>query len=171
MIFFALAVVLAGISANDPLITACGVFILLAGVGLFVYRQIRHDSESEDSGIKAGIVEFKAPAALVAVVVGALLVLIGRGALTVGQVEADNGEASPPVAAPDDPPVTQTTTTTLPPTTLPPTTVPPSTVPPPTTEPEPPLTELPNTGGGDIFFFGLAILAGGRWVRDSALVG
>jgi len=167
MILFASAVVFAGIAANDPLITAMGVFILVIGIALFAFRQLQKDFADDESGITAGVVSFRAPAALVAVVVGALLLLIGRGALTVGNLAnaTDEQVASPPpsVAVPTTESVTTTTEAPATTTTQPPTS---TTRPPQPVDPATP-GELPMTGAEDLLPLGVAFVAGGRWLTLS----
>lgn len=168
MTLFGFAVIFAGLSANDPLITAAGIVIALAGLVVFVFRQITHEEDKGEAGVTAGIVSIKAPASIVMIVVGVFIILVGRGALT---LDVDDVTGSDDAAAPVPPPTTlpPTTTTTTAPTTT--TTVPPTTPPPTTTPPgevEPPMTELPYTGGGvEMLGLGLTILAGGRWVLQS----
>lgn len=154
MTLFGFAVVLAGLRANDPLIWGCGLVLSLVGVVLFTHRQITQTNDESDASIDAKVVKFQAPASLVAIVVGLLLVLIGRGALTVG-VSEDQWFGLPYTTTTAPPVVAPTMQTTAPPTTSPP---------PPYFPDAPPVDSLPHTGGETFVPLGIALVAGGRWI-------
>lgn len=163
MTLFGFAVIFAGLSADDPLITAAGIVIALAGLAVFMFRQITHEEDKGEAGVTAGIVSIKAPASIVMIVVGVFIILVGRGALT---LDVDDIAGSDDAAAPAPPVVTTSTTVAATTTVVAITTTtmaPPVTDPDP--EPSPPITELPMTGGGvEMLGLGLVTLAGGRWV-------
>jgi len=160
VIVFGFAVVIAGLSADDPLITGCGLVLFLIGLGLFVWRQLRRGTDVSDAQASAGVVKLQAPASLIAVIVGLLLVLIGRGALSWGDNDEPDiaaleatitSETRPePVAAPTTTTTRATTTTT--------------TQPSPAAPETEPMPVLPRTGGETLIPLSLAMLAGGRWI-------
>lgn len=162
MLLFGFATIIAGVVAQDGVVTALGVLIVLIGLALFAFRQVRHQSDAADATAKAGIVTLQAPSALVAVVVGVVLVLIGRGALTLQATNDDAAAPAEPSVAVPTPTVVETTTTTVVVTT---------TMAPPVTDPNPTVpdetTSLPMTGGTmDLLMFGVVMVAGGRWVLE-----
>lgn len=181
MLLFAAAVLIAAAVQRDPILTIIGIVLLLLGGGIFTYRQITRDKD-DDATAQAGIVKFQAPASLIMVVVGVVIVLVGRGALTlsVNDVvdEASSDTPGTTTATPQPFPTQEPTTTTVVATTQ--TTKPPSTsestedsdtiegtTPPPVLDDNgEPLTELPRTGGGDLIPLGIILLAGGRWITQ-----
>lgn len=93
-------------------LTVEGLIVVIFGgvillVMLFLYA-IRGHGEPTAGG-SAGIVKISAPASIVGMLVGAVLILIGSGFLSLGPDFGDNDDGDPDVAAAPEPPPTTTT--------------------------------------------------------------
>lgn len=137
------------LTAEGWIVVGTGLSIVAVCLVLFV---VRGDRDAEASTRATKMVQFSAPASLVGMALGALLVLAGTGFLSLGGSGGDDeGEwVSPPITSGQGALPPDTTTTTMPPTTT--STIPESGI---STHGD----HLAFTGGGTTILAGFGIMA------------